>query len=562
MSLSPTLYERALAKVSPSAALSRISDRARFSAISTAAEAADRSIMALAGEGPADAPEGPYATTGGGLMGWFKRWSAGLRDAAGDTLPHLRELRAQSSDLMRKEAYARSALYTKANRAVGTGLALSAQPNLRVLGWSKEKTHEWRQLVQSEFSLFADSPECDWLGQSNFYDQQWLALLSTLERGDAFTVLPDAEPTPTMPYALRLQLIEADRCGNPLNAPDSVDVAGGVKRGRGGKPPAFFIYDRHPGAIVMGAPSLYSGQWIESVGESGRRRILHHVLMARPEQPRGVPDLAPVMALFKNLGRYTDAEIKAAIVSGFLTVLIETEGGNPAPVFGLQNPDPNNPAAAQVPPQPLELGPAAVLGLAKGEKPTLVDPTRPNPIFGVFVQAVVDQLGAGTLLGPEMLAKKYATSYVAARAAFLDAWTHIRMLRRKVVTTLCQPVYETWMAEAVIRRRIPAPGFFRDPLLRWAYTRAMWTGDSQGSINPKDEVAAFVSARDNRLITNERAAWELFGFDWNEVYPTMLAEHEQLKADGMLPVPKAGAAAPADDKGDGKDDEPKKGGDA
>jgi hypothetical protein len=70
----------------------------------------------------------------------------------------------------------------------------------------------------------------------------------------------------------------------------------------------------------------------------------------------------------------------------------------------------------------------------------------------------------------------------------------------------------------------------------------MWTGDSQGSINPKDEVKAFVDAVDNRLVSRERAEWELFGSDWNESYDTKKSEHDRLKADDMLPVPKAGAA--------------------
>ena len=92
--------------------------------------------------------------------------------------------------------------------------------------------------------------------------------------------------------------------------------------------------------------------------------------------------------------------------------------------------------------------------------------------------------------------------------------------------------------------RISAPGFFTDVRLRWAYTRAAWRGDSPGSINPKDEVTAWLNARDGRLATSEQASWELYGTDWNESYPVMLAEHNRMAADGTLPAPKAGAAAP------------------
>jgi hypothetical protein len=161
------------------------------------------------------------------------------------------------------------------------------------------------------------------------------------------------------------------------------------------------------------------------------------------------------------------------------------------------------------------------------------------------VDVVLDQLGAGTFIGREMLMKKYSTSYTAARAAWLDAWKHLLDMRTTIVArTFCQPVYETFMAEAVALGRIRAPGFFSDARLRWAYTRCAWHGDSQGSLNPKDEVTAYGDAVDRRLMTREQAEWQLNGTSWQDTYPTKLAEHQRMVKDQMLPVPKAGAPAP------------------
>ncbi|WP_289241708.1 hypothetical protein [Delftia sp.] len=49
-------------------------------------------------------------------------------------------------------------------------------------------------------------------------------------------------------------------------------------------------------------------------------------------------------------------------------------------------------------------------------------------------------------------------------------------------------------------------------------------------------------------MTRERAEWELFGSGWDETYDQKLAEYERLVKDGMLPTPKAGAAAPSNPK--------------
>ena len=144
----------------------------------------------------------------------------------------------------------------------------------------------------------------------------------------------------------------------------------------------------------------------------------------------------------------------------------------------------------------------------------------------------------------ELLIKQFNSSYSASKAALLDAWIYFRSVRTWLARSFCQPVYETWLSEAVATGRISAPGYFSNPLMRWAYTRAAWNGDSMGSINPKDEVAAYAAAIEARLMTHERAEWELFGSDFNDTFDQKKAEHDQLAAANMLPVPKAGAAAP------------------
>lgn len=47
-----------------------------------------------------------------------------------------------------------------------------------------------------------------------------------------------------------------------------------------------------------------------------------------------VPFLAPVIEALKQLGRYTDAELVAAVVSGMFTVFIEKESASSDGTFG------------------------------------------------------------------------------------------------------------------------------------------------------------------------------------------------------------------------------------
>lgn len=481
-----------------------------------------------------DGVQGGYESASPGY-GPSRYYRPGVLSADADTLPHLTTLRGQSRDLARNHPIAAGAINTNVDRIVGTGLALQPEPERAVLGWTEEKLTEWKAQVQREFSLWADSTECDLTLAGNFYDRQGLVLRTALESGDSFTILPDSDPTSTQPYRLRLQIIEADRVGNPRGARDTAEIAGGIRRSLLGAPTSYFVYDRHPGSFGNGNP--WAGRWVDRIGASGRRRILHHARFLRPEQSRGVPYLAPIIDLIKQLGRYTHAEVQAAVVSAFFTVFITTPTGSAAPVFGAETQQAQSTGE-------IGLGPGAVVGLGQGEDAKFANPNRPNTAFPAFVEAIIQQIGVALSIPRELLMKQFNASYSASKAALLDAWVYFRAMRVWLSRSFCQPVYETWMAEAVSTGRIAAPGFFRDPLMRWAYTRANWFGDSMGSINPKDEVAAYTAAIDARLMTRERAEWELFGTGWDATFEQKVREHQQLARNQLLPEAKPGAAAP------------------
>jgi capsid protein len=179
-------------------------------------------------------------------QGGSRWWNPRPCDARSDTVPHLSAERGKSRELARTSPIACGAINTNIDRVVGTGLALSAQPSRAILGWSIEDVSDWKRRIQAEFSLWADSAECDLAQTLNFYELQSLILRSTLESGDCFTLLPDGQRTHTQPYALRIQILEADRIGNPFAQMDAESMSGGVHFGANGAPVAYHVYDRHP----------------------------------------------------------------------------------------------------------------------------------------------------------------------------------------------------------------------------------------------------------------------------------------------------------------------------
>ena len=111
------------------------------------------------------------------------------------------------------------------------------------------------------------------------------------------------------------------------------------------------------------------------------------------------------------------------------------------------------------------------------------------------------------------------------------------MRRKWFVDDFCQPVYEVWLAEAVARGRVKAPGFFSDPLIRAAWCGARWIGPTQGSLDPLKEAKAAVLQIQHGLKTHEQVTRETGGGDWDENVEQLAAENQKLAAAGTEFIP-------------------------
>jgi lambda family phage portal protein len=352
------------------------------------------------------------------------------------------------------------------------------------------------------------------------------------ENGDAFVLLPRVK-LPGSPYGLRLQVIEADRVTNPNNMPDSDTMAGGVERDAAGAPVRYHILKKHPGNRRA---FTKHDDWEarEAFGsKTGLRNVIHLYNLTRPGQSRGVPDLAPVMEVLKQVGRYTEAEVMAAVIAGMFTVFIETEGGDSA--FDYTNL--SGETGQKGTDADLKLGNGLIMELAKGEKANSVNPGRPNSAFDPFVMAILRQIGTALEIPFEILIKHFTSSYSAARAALLAMWQYVMGERRWFVDNFFKIVFEVWMYEAVATGRIAAPGFFSDPGIRAAYLGSKWIGPSKGQINEQAEVKAARERVAAGFSTIAQETAELTGGDWEQNHAQQVKEHRRRLEDGLITLP-------------------------
>ncbi len=500
------------------------------------------------------------STTKKSMLGWMYHGGSSYEDIE----QNLDVLRQRSRNCYMGVPTAAAAIKTLCTNVVAGGLIPSPQIDAEVLGLTREQAEELQGKIMREFALWADTTKCDADGVGNFYKLQQLAYMGFLMNGDSFALLPFRE-RPGSPYAMKVQIIEADRICSPYGydrlVPDVVQghnvysIVQGVETDKDGMVVAYWICNRHPHSSLAVQSGTLEWTRVEVCG-TARRNVLHVMTRERAGQLRGVPILAPVLETLKQLGRYTQAEIDAAVISAYFTVLVKpasVQNGSPIGQYV--------PQEAQVDsadPGSIEMGQGTILSLNPGDDVAFADPTHPNTAYNAFFDAMIKEIGAAMEIPPEVMEKQFTQNFSAARGALNEFWRVCDVKRDDFVDSFCQPIYEQVLAEAVARGRINAPGFFSDPVRRKAYCACVWPGPARTSLNPIQEVSAALKRVEAGFSTAQRETAEMTGGDYMRNMEQRMMEAEKMRQlrEILNPTPPP-TPTPGPQTGDGKGEEDK-----
>lgn len=518
------VIDNLIEKVSPTAALKREESRMKL-----------KTIRSFKNSGY---DESGASRTKNALRGW----TASSKSPQDDIDKNLPLLRSRSRSLYMSAPLAVSAIKTNRTNVVGQGLHLKSTIDADYLHMTQQEASEWQSQAEREFNLWANSKFCDSTRMNNFYEIQQVACMSWLLNGDAFVLIEYDRTHSFFPYGLRIHLIEADRVCNPNSHGGSVNlnainpktnnrIYNGVELDNLGKVVAYHICNTYPDSNLN-----MKKEWkeVKAFGsKTGVQNVLHIMESERAEQYRGVPYLAPVIESLKQLTRYSEAEMMAAVINGFFTVFVTSENGTSDLNFtGVaseedsvtdENDDVN-----------YEIGSGVINMLNPGEKIEIADAKRPSTNFDAFTTSLAKYVGAALEIPVEMLTKNFSSSYSASRAALLEAWKGFRMRRSWLANDLCQPIYEIFLSEAISSGRLKAPGFFLDPLTKSAYCKAQWNGPAQGMLDPVKEVTAAQKRIETGLSTRQRETIEITGGDFESNVQQLAREEELMKKAGLI----------------------------
>lgn len=473
---------------------------------------------------------------------WAKRYHSESLSPKSDIEMNRKLLRERTRDLAMNAPLATAAINSTRTSCVGPGLVPKPKIDYEFLEMSKDEAVKLQQTIKKEFQLWAKSTLCDTSDLNNFYELQQIAFSDWLKNGEEFVLIRYGEMLPYMPYQLRLKLISADRVSSPNSLDGEYDgfdrelkngnsIMNGIEIDSEGKVVAYHICSNFPGEY-----SSKISKWtrVEKRGKNtGNPNILHIFNADIAEQYRGVPFLAPVIHTIKQLTRYTEAEIMAAVINSMFALFVSTESGEDIEDFGGVDEEAwETPVGRQQGNEEdeIKLGSGTINFLKEGEKVEAVESKHPSGNYDAFIQSMANQIGAALEISPEVLMKKFSNNFSASKGALNETWKAFSMRRKWFIDDFCQEVYELWFAEAVSKGRISAPGFFTDPLIRQAYTNATWTGPAQGCLNPLQEVNAAVERIKNGLSTHEDECAAMNGSDFEDNVRTLENENERMAA--------------------------------
>lgn len=249
------------------------------------------------------------------------------------------------------------------------------------------------------------------------------------------------------------------------------------------------------------------------------------------DNSRTLPVLAGLFQTLQQMDDYKTATLGSAKSQNAIAYQVTTEvGGDNQDVLSnitalAQNWDPNGPVPHDNYGQAMADKVAAETGKlafapGEGQKISPVEKNEMELYFKDFWNTLFECVCAAAGMPPNVVLKRFDTSFSSARAAIKD-WAHSLLLKRyKHGMGFLQPGYELQLHLDILTGKVEAPGYLKafredNQIVLGAYRMTRWIGDNVPEIDEKKEVdaqrALLGSAFDHIPLTSPRRAAETLG---------------------------------------------------
>lgn len=530
---------------------------------------------ALLSDGPAlpsptAAPGGsvtvPAAPSGDMAMGAFEGadrfnseislWSPPIQSVDADILPEKQTIDARARDMMRNDAFVQGGGNLHKDNIVGAHYLLNARPATKTLLGKQDDTweEEFQEEVEEKWELYSDSPD-NWVDaarMNNFTSHIRMGVGIHLMAGEMLAAVEWIKDDGA-PFNTAIQMIELDRLSTRQDDPSSMmdpNVRAGVRFNERGAPTAYQIrtYQTNDyGPLPFRLPT-----WKEVAIRKpwGRIQVIHLFETLRPEQTRGVTEMAAALKAMKITHKWRDINVQHALTQALYAAAITSDLPSDQ-VFtalggGLNSPEAVSAAVSNYAEgylssiadyvgkaRGLQIDGVKIPHLFPGTKLELMSPGSGGPLGTEFEQSLLRYMAAAVGVSYEQLSRDYTkTNYSSARAAMNETWKFMQARKKLIADRFATIIYRLWLEEAINKGEITslprgAAGMLytngRLNLKFDAISRCEWIGASRGQIDEFKETQAAVARIENGLSTHEDELARL-GKDWRKVYRQLKRE--------------------------------------
>lgn len=493
-------------------------------------------------------------------------WAPAIRSADADILPDKEMLDGRTRDMLRNDAFVQGGGNLHKDNIVGAHYLLNTRPSSKVLFGKQDDTWEaeFQEEVEEKFDLIAESPN-NWLDAQRTNTFTSLVRLAVGVYVAAGEVLATAEWVKGAPFSTAVQMIDLDRLSDPdfLTWNERENVRGGIRFNSRGAPQSYFIRTEHPSDYFPTSLALPVWKEVPRTKPWGRMQVIHILEQQRPDQSRGVSELATSLMEQKYSRRFRTVNLQRAIMQSLYAAAITSElpkdqivaamGGQAMDATGcttaitnyatgfLNAIDQYTGEAKRI-----RLDGARIPVFFPGTKLEMLSPSNGQGLGMEFEQSLLRYISASLGVSYEQLSRDYtSTNYSSARAAMTETWKFMQARKKLVADRFASMIFRLWLEEAINTNQITSFPAKKNALLYSngvqnlqfeAISRCDWVGASRGQIDELKETQAAKMRIESGLSTAEDELARL-GKDWRKVYRQLKREKEMRETLGLTFTP-------------------------
>lgn len=382
-----------------------------------------------------------------------ENWGRNALDANGITRTSIHRLRELARDLYRNNGWARRGVDVIGNNTIGWGITPSP-----ATGTAKSRAKRASALWKD----WAESTTCDVDGRHTFHGLMRLAMRTTVLSGEALAVRRwdrESNALGMQIHVLEPDYIDSFRDG--IRSESGGLIIQGIEFDQRGRRVAYWLFDRHPGAIRQ--PHGYASRRVPV------EDVIHVYRVERPGQVRGVSWLAAAIVALEDLGEYEDASlVRQKIAACFSAFVTDNDLG-----ASVGEQDPTN-AKLET------LEPGMISYLPPGREITFANPPAEGG-YDHFTKAQLRRVAASMGVTYEDLTGDYSQSnFSSARMSRISHWANVHDWQwHMIIPQFCDPVWRWAMQAAAIAGEIDQ------------IPRAQWSPPPMPMIEPDREGLAY-----------------------------------------------------------------------